>query len=369
MSRPPEDALHLAVAAYGLPGAEPVFPTAPLPEASWNALCAAVRRHRLCGLLAAAVGAGALPATSSQWDDVAELHGQALAVAVVLDRLLVELSRVLEDADIPHRALKGSAVAHTCYPDPSWRQYGDIDLLVPSDPYDRALKVLAEAGCHRIWPQLRAGFDRTYGKGTTLRNRDGQWVDIHRTLVMGPFGLTLQPDDLFSGSSVFVVAGHPLRALDPDLQFLHACYNAALADVPPRLVALRDVAQLTLNAELNWERVLAFATAWEGRAVVARAVRIAWERFGIADRVLISEWAVKYQPSRSEERALSHHLDSGRRFARKAFASVSKIRGLRAKLGYVSALAMPDRAFLDHRDTGTVTWWRRGSASFRGGPR
>ena len=40
---------------------------------------------------------------------------------------------VLGAAGIDVRALKGPAVGRLEYPDPSWRAYGDVDLLVPGD--------------------------------------------------------------------------------------------------------------------------------------------------------------------------------------------------------------------------------------------
>lgn len=362
-------ALRLAVASYDLPGATFPPPDRPLDAHDWQRLRAAIRQERLSGLLAAAVASGAWPVTAGQRNEVAELHRDAMAVAVVLDALLVQLSRVLDAANVDHRVLKGSGVAHTSYPDPAWRQYGDIDLLVPAVRYDDAIHALGQAGCQRTRPQLRTGFDRRYGKGTTLRHEDGHWVDVHRTLAMGPFGLAVQTADLFATATPFTVAGHTVRALGPELRFLQACYNAALGDVSPRLVALRDVAQLLLDHQLDRDRVLELAMAWEGQAVVARAVQLTWERFGIADRVPLSEWAHRYQPSRAEQRALSRHLESGNRYARKALASLRQIDGLRAKAGYLHAVALPSREFLQQRDLGTWGWLRRGRESLRGSRR
>lgn len=358
-----DEDLGVAVATWGLPGAAVPFPSAPLPDERWQALSAAVRKARISGLFAGAVAGGAMPVTPAQRQDVAALHAQAMAVTVVLDRLLIELSTRLGDAEVDHRVLKGAAVAHTTYPDPSWRQYGDVDLLVPSAHYDRALAVLAAAGCERSRPQLRPGFDRRFGKGTTLRSADGHWVDVHRTLVMGPFGLSIRTDDLFTDATPFTVAGHTVQGLGRDLRFLHACYNAALGDTHPRLLALRDIAEMVLHDAVDTEAALSLAAAWEGRVVVARAVQLTWERLRIADRVPLSEWAGRYRPSRSEARALLRHLGAGRRYARTALASLRAISGLRAKAGYLYALALPSRAFLDERDLGPVQWLRKGRDS------
>ena len=55
---------------------------------------------------------------------------------------------------------------------------------------------------------------------------------------MGPFGLRVRLDDLWSSPSRFVVAGHTLMAPPPEVRFLHACFHAVLGDRFPRLTTL-----------------------------------------------------------------------------------------------------------------------------------
>ena len=49
---------------------------------------------------------------------------------VQLERVLLETVAELDALGAEFRVLKGTAVAHLDYPDPSWRGFGDIDLLV-----------------------------------------------------------------------------------------------------------------------------------------------------------------------------------------------------------------------------------------------
>ncbi|MBA3621797.1 MAG: hypothetical protein H0W51_05695 [Euzebyales bacterium] len=60
--------------------------------------------------------------------------------------------------------------------------------------------MLGNCGYRRSWPQLRPGFDRRFGKGAPLRRDEGWELDLHRTFVMGPFGLTVDLDGLFASS-------------------------------------------------------------------------------------------------------------------------------------------------------------------------
>ena len=46
--------------------------------------------------------------------------------------MLLRALEVLAAAGIPSRVLKGVALAHTAYPQPELRVFGDVDLLVPS---------------------------------------------------------------------------------------------------------------------------------------------------------------------------------------------------------------------------------------------
>ena len=97
----------------------------------------------------------------------------------------------LDSVGIPVRVLKGTASSHLDYPDPALRTYGDVDLLVPGDHYEQAVRLLVSDGAHRRYPEPRTGFDRRFGKGCSLRTPDGLEVDLHRTFTMGPYGESL----------------------------------------------------------------------------------------------------------------------------------------------------------------------------------
>lgn len=351
--------LVTAVAAHGLPGAVLEWPSRPLADDAWHAVLRGVERERLSGLLAEAVVAGALPATDDQIDAAAELHLRAMAAALRLDRRLLQAAAVLEGADVPFRVLKGAAVAHLAYADPAQRSYGDVDLLVSGDRFEAALAVLADAGYRRRWPQLRANFDRRFGKGTTLVAEGGWEIDLHRTFVMGPFGLTIDLEPLFHRASMFQLGDRVLPALAHEERFLHGCYAAALGDAQPRLTLLRDVAQHMLYQRLDIDRVRALARAWGGEAVVARAVTVAWQRLALADIVPLTVWAQRYEPDRAERRMLASYLDTGR-YAAKAWASLRVIDGAAAKVAYLRAVALPDRAWLRRQERGRLRWVRQG---------
>ena len=91
-------------------------------------------RRRTTGLLLEAVaGTGRPPPTACR---TAPPQTQRLGQSLVLERTLLEVSGELTPG-IPHRVLKGAAVAMLDYPDPTLRAFGDIDLLVRADDCQR----------------------------------------------------------------------------------------------------------------------------------------------------------------------------------------------------------------------------------------
>lgn len=360
------DELLPAIVAHGLPGAMLELPARPLDDAAWGAMLRQVAGQRVAGHLVRALADGALPATAAQTDEAVALHVGAMGLAVRLERTMLRAVASLEGAGVDYRVLKGSAVAHTSYPAPWLRSFGDVDLLVPPETFDEAVTALLADGCRRDRPQLRAGFDRRFAKCVTLRTADGHEIDLHRTFVMGPFGLTVELASLFVAAEPFTVGGRQVLALDPASRFLHACYNAALGDVPPRLSGLRDVAELLLHADVDVEAVLDRAAAWRGQVVVARAVVLAWDTFALADAIPLSVWAQRYQPDARERRALAPYLGSRRTWEAKAFASLRVIPGVADKVAFLRALTVPERAVIEARPSGGhVGRWARGRRDLR----
>lgn len=346
--------LAAAVAAYGLPSRR-ALPDQPLPAHGWEQLLRDAKDHRTIGLLAQAVADGSFVTTAEQAEEAYDTHAEAMGLAVVLERLLLDTVALLTDAAVDHRVLKGSAVAHLVYPDPAQRPFGDVDLLVPIARFDVAVSTLVGAGYTRPRPQLRPGFDRRFAKSVTLISPDGLPLDLHRTLAGGRFGLLLVTDDLFGSSDPLVLGGRHLAALSPEQRLLHACYHAVVGAAPP-LLALRDIAQMLLTTEVDLTEMLRRCRAWQSQAVLARAVTLAWKTLALTESVALVAWGRSYQPAAAERWALEAH-SAQRRGGAKTITTVVAISGLRAKLAFLWALAVPQRAFLGHGRARYWRWW------------
>jgi hypothetical protein len=336
------------VVRAGLVSVDPVvLPRGP----AWETLWADLRDEKLVPALAQAMHCGAVRGSRDQHDIARRAHEVVMRSCVRLERVALDELRRLDRAGIDARLLKGAAVAHLDYPDPAWRGFGDVDLLVRPSHYDAAVDVLASAGSRRRSDEPRAGFDRRFGKGVCMIRPDGVQVDVHRSFAAGPFGVTVDTDELFAMSSTFSLGGSAVRALDSEGRFLHACYHAALGDFPARLASLRDVAQMLLGGAIDIDRARATAGRWRAGVVLASAVATAWSVFRLP-RTTSVDWAFTYVPDRFERVALGAYVGPRRSYARQMAAAVPAVRGWRNRAAYVFALVIANGDYVERRDGG-----------------
>ena len=79
-------------------------------------------------------------------------------------------------------------------------------------------------------------------------------VDLHRTLIQGPFGERIPVPSLLERRRPFQLGGRALDALDPTDAYVLAAMTAGAADVPARLLTLRDLLELERSAGLRRRR-------------------------------------------------------------------------------------------------------------------
>ncbi|HXF56068.1 MAG TPA: nucleotidyltransferase family protein [Actinomycetota bacterium] len=344
--------LLAAVATFGLGSDLEGLPTP--PEGEWRRTLGRLTFQRLTGLAVAAAQAGALQLAPERWVELLRAHREAMAHCLTLERTLLEVTAALEGEGVAGVVLKGPALAHTAYPDPSWRPFGDLDLLVPVSQWETACATLRGLGFLRVYPEPRPGFVVRFGHTALHRNPEGVELDLHRTLIAGPFGQWIDPGDLFRGTVPFTLGGHTLRRLGDTARFLHACVHAALGFAPPLLLPLRDVAQTAHAGSVDWELAASLARKWRIAAVVGFALRAVRETLGVpppAGAQALMDLPVE----RRQRRALSACVGPRRFRGGPAVETLRAIPSLRLKAAYLRALLLPSREFLAAR----VPWGRR----------
>ena len=350
------DALVALVAAEGLPRRDPPAPIT-LDDSTFAALLDAATHERITGHLDRALDAGWLPASDEQRDDALRRHEAMLSVDLILERLLVDTSDLLTRAGIPHRALKGPVVARTAYPDPALRSFGDVDILVDGAHFDAAVAHLERGGGRARYREPRRNFTARFGKGVCVVTADGLEIDLHRVFVAGPFGLAIDPADLFADPEDIEIGDRTVPAPNANVRFLHACYHVALTS--PRLTATRDVAQIATLTDLDIDDALALAARWRGRAVVQRALQFTRTRLAADLDGPLYDWAARYRPDRFERAALRSYTSTRRSYATQMAAGVWALRGFRPRVEYAAALLLPDRTYLREREGSYVKRWVR----------
>ena len=122
------DVLARRIAAFGLPGAAQKGPVV-VSDHDWRHFVECLYSERITGLAVAAV-AGVLKLSEEQSVDLMTGHKAAMAWALMVERTVLSVAEDLDAAGIPFVLLKGASLARTMYPDPEWRAFGDLDLLV-----------------------------------------------------------------------------------------------------------------------------------------------------------------------------------------------------------------------------------------------
>lgn len=336
------------ISAFGLPdggrGSAPIE----VGGSEWQQVLPRLRDHHITGFAVAAAESGGLELSDEQTDSLLGAHREAMLAPLAVERGLLEVASELDTGEVEFVVLKGPALAHTVYPEPSWRYFGDLDILVRAGDWPKACAVLENLGYRRALPEPRGGFDQRFGKAAEFRRPGGIEVDLHRTLVVGPFGLWIEPELLFEGTTELRLWDRTLRRLDDTLLQLHACVHASLGWWPPLRVPVRDVVQVAHRAQVDWEALADRAARWKLRAVLSHALRTATETLevGIPED---ARQAVERTASRREIRALQGYVTDRRRRGGTAISTLRAIRGLRAKAAFVRALIFPNREFLAAR--------------------
>jgi Uncharacterised nucleotidyltransferase len=355
--------LKLRIAGFGLALQGPQ-PAMTVTEDEWRALVPSLSWQRLTGLAMAALEDDYLLLSGEQANQLVESQTGAMYHALDLERELLEVAAAFEAAGVEMTVLKGPALAHSVYPDPAWRPFGDIDVLVRTQDWQRACEVLVGCGFVARFPEPRPGFRARFGHTACHVNRAGLEFDLHRTLVAGPFGLWMDPDELFERTATFMLGDRLLRRLDDTAIFAHACIHASLGHRPPLLLPIRDVAQILTSGEVDWGRLDEWADRWRLRVVFRHALETAVQAIRCSLPPTAEAFLNGGSVGKRERRALEAYVTEKRLRGGKALTSLWAIRGITGKAAYARALVFPDRGFAEFRErkTGWASYlmrWRK----------
>jgi hypothetical protein len=225
-------------------------------------------------------------------------------------------------------------------------------------------------GLRRRFTAPRATFDQRFVKAVSLVAEDGLELDLHRALTPGPFGVLFDVDEVFRAPPAHVRVGdRNLRCLNPELTLAHACAHAVLGDAEPRFVSIRDVAQV-LRSDVEIDGAVEVFERFEAAVVAKRAVELVEQLLEVLLTDPIATWARTVRTTRNDRWRLRSYVAGGNRYARQAAATFWTLPTLRDRVAYASALAFPDREYLEDRnDTYSRRFARSAALVLRGRPR
>jgi putative nucleotidyltransferase-like protein len=304
--------------------------------------------EKLTGLAIAAITGGALRLPPNRVDSLLGRHRRAMAWCLMVEERLLQLDDRFRWAGIDYAVVKGPAIAHTAYPDPSLRAFGDLDILVRGGSFGDACTILREMGFRRRLAEPRPRFDERFGKAASHKHAgDSIEIDLHRTLVLGPFGLWLDPGAMLDRATSFELAGREIGRLDDTDMLISVAMHAVLG-WPRRLLPLRDVVQAARVLDVDRHALARRASASHLTAVLLRAFELTSATLGV-ELAAVAEDLATTPILRSERRALDSYAGSRRGRGGTAVSTMLAIRGVREKAAYMRAVALPRRAFMRDR--------------------
>lgn len=259
------------------------------PDPVWDALRGLIRGRPvgaqvpLDALVDAAARGHVMALAASLWPDLARHLARELAresfVQLHITRAQNELAELLLGAGLKRRPvlLKGNATAHLIYETPALRATLDVDLLVGSEDFERALAVLHAADWLDSAPETFRAVNRDDAYEHPLARDIGPvrvGCDLHRRLTRGR-RFHVDHDGILDRA--IDLPGVPLPVCHPEDALLHTALHAATSHFSVPLKAWVDLHRLSVHRDVDLARVAHSARAqrlasalWAGLYVISR---------------------------------------------------------------------------------------------------
>lgn len=272
--------------------------------------------------------------TDDQRAQAAAIQLDVASTMVRLEHSLLEVAELLDGRGIPYAVLKGIATAHLDHLDPSYRQFGDIDLLISPDDLAAARARLEPAGWRQAYrlPKHHEEFTHavTFSAGGLAE------LDLHQRIAHRALGLMVPTQELLAARVPVDIAGRRLWALSRPDRLIHGAIHAAVSrGAYQRLSSATDVLRLVLLTSAEAGALLTRAERWGVRSIVEQAVRTA---HAAAQLAIPAPWEQAMAvPPRTRSRLVdAAYLSARRRPVLEELAHLRLLRGRGARRRYLS---------------------------------
>lgn len=204
------------------------------------------------------------------------------AQALIREKELQGVVRVLAAADVEVAVLKGAFLASCVYADFAHRPMNDFDLFLRCDDFPRAVAALRQEGYLREddWPDQGCA-----GGAAEFRSPAGQAIELRYDLTQGTRlrGVVKFPEaEMWQRRRAFhTLAGGTLCSLDPTDHLLYLVYHAGMMHLFAALIWIVDVDRFIrkFQAEIAWDALLR-------RAREAGCATCLWHGLGLSRQLL-----------------------------------------------------------------------------------
>ena len=191
---------------------------------------------------------------------------------------LLALIELFNSRGIEVVCYKGPALAYLAFNGASGREWGDLDLLVAPENYERAVELLKAEGFETEQKELPRCYLKLAYEITLIHNQRRVTVDLHRSA----FSEAFRDSFSLSQKNPFTVQinGHPVETFDPEehlvLLALHGSKHGWR-----KLRWVYDLVALSSSHALNWQRVNEIATERGGVTALTLGLELARRLFSL----------------------------------------------------------------------------------------
>ncbi len=194
-----------------------------------------------------------------------------------LTKELVAICNAFAGRNVPVLPIKGATLAVVAYRDLTLRDFGDLDLLIPEHALHEAQSILLAEGYEAKDPasdpeaqEHEDGPYQVYIKRGALSRVDLQWIMAHEC-----FEFRLDRAEFWKRSKPVLLGEQTAPGLSPEDLLIVLCVHGS-KHAWEQLKWVCDVAELLRSHQsLNWDRLLADASAWRCRRYVLLGLAMA----------------------------------------------------------------------------------------------
>lgn len=256
-----------------------------VPQAAWPDIIALALKHDIGPVLLWMVKQSSPDLVSEPlWTRVISAVRNNAIRYVNLEDACREVTAAFAHAEIPALWLKGIALAHTIYPQPALRSMGDLDVLVPFDLREDALKTAQTLGYHFydtdvfvMSSQDSLRFNLAYHYPLKRKGQNATILEVHFQL-LGAYETLLPLDKLawFWTQTASPLNGSPFTIPRPEAHLLYLTAHAILqhGEEHCTLRQFYDLHRLTEHSPIDWDTIVERAQVLGWSYSVERALTL-----------------------------------------------------------------------------------------------